>query len=113
MQIKKFEIDFCGRPLTAEFSDLAEQANGSVMVKYGETIVMATAVTTDSKKEGLEHFPLTVDYEENCDLELIVCGKGDKINMIEGKANEAPEAIVLGALESAIPEIQKLIEFQN
>lgn len=220
MRIKKFEIDFCGRPLIAEFSDLAEQANGSVMVRYCETIVMATAVMIDNKKEELDHFPLTVDYEEkfyaagkilgsrflrregrpseeailngrmidrtlrplfnqkmrnetqviattlsidgqndpdvlaifaaslalassdipwngpigsvrvgksgdkfivnptskereNCDLELIVCGKGDKINMIEGKASEASEAIVLGALESAIPEIQKLIEFQN
>ncbi len=51
-----------GKTLTAEFSDLADQANGSVLLRYGNTTVLATAVLGE-KKEG-DFFPLTVDYEE-------------------------------------------------
>ena len=52
-----------GRTLSAEFNDLADQANGSVIVRYGNTAVMATAVMGKEPKEG-DFFPLTVDYEE-------------------------------------------------
>lgn len=63
-KIKKYETEFAGRTLTAEFSDLAEQANGSVLVKYGDTVVLATAVMSANERLGIDYFPLTVDYEE-------------------------------------------------
>ncbi|MFH1979101.1 MAG: polyribonucleotide nucleotidyltransferase [Patescibacteria group bacterium] len=220
MKIKKFEIDFHNRPLVAEFSDLTEQANGSVIVKYGETAIMATVVMSENSREGLGYFPLTVDYEEkfyaagkilggrfmrregrpseeavlngrmidrtlrplfdkrirneiqvvatalsidenndpdvigilaaslalatsdipwngpigalrisridgkliinptyeekkDADLDLVICGKDEKINMIEGMAKQIPEKEVLEALETSIPEIKKLIDFQK
>jgi len=217
---KKYELDFNGRPLVAEFSDITEQANGSVTVKCGETIVMATAVMAEHAREGMSYFPLSVDYEEKfyaagkilgsrfmrregrpseeavlngrmidrtlrplfdkrirndiqivtspvsldeendpdvlailsaslalatsdipwngpigavrvakigddfvinpsyeqkegADLEMVVCGKDGKINMIEGQGNQIPKDIVLEAFKKAVPEIEKLIEFQK
>ena len=50
--------------MTAEFSDLAERANGSLLLKYGETVILATAVMGKNEKEGMQYFPLTVDFEE-------------------------------------------------
>ncbi len=64
MQIKKYETDFNGEKLSVEISDLADQANGSVLVRYGDTAVFATAVMSNNRREGLDHFPLSVDYEE-------------------------------------------------
>ncbi|HNX00505.1 MAG TPA: polyribonucleotide nucleotidyltransferase [Candidatus Cloacimonadota bacterium] len=57
-------IDFCGRTLTLETGKIAKQANGSVLVTYGETIVLVTAVIGDLPKEETDFFPLTVDYME-------------------------------------------------
>ncbi|MBU1178991.1 polyribonucleotide nucleotidyltransferase [Patescibacteria group bacterium] len=220
MQTKKYQIDFHNRPLAAEFSDLTEQANGSVIVKYGDTTVMATVVMAGQAKENINHFPLTVDYEEKfyaagkilggrfmrregrpseeavlngrmidrtlrplfdgrmrneiqvivttlsmdenndpdtpailasslalatsdipwngpigavrigrinnelvinptyeekekSDLDLVVCGKDGKINMVEGGADQVPEEIVLEAMEKVLPEINKIVDFQN
>ncbi|MCL5781942.1 MAG: polyribonucleotide nucleotidyltransferase [Patescibacteria group bacterium] len=59
---KEYEIEVGGRKLVAEFNDLADQANGAVMVRYGDTVVLATAVM-GAKRDG-DFFPLTVDYEE-------------------------------------------------
>ncbi len=64
MQIKKYETDFGGEKLSVEISDLADQANGSVLVRYGDTAVFATAVMSHNRREGLDYFPLSVDYEE-------------------------------------------------
>jgi len=217
---KRFEIMFHNRPLVAEFSNLAEQANGSVILKYGETTIMATAVMSENTEEGLDHFPLMVDYEEKfyavgkilggrfmrregrpsdeavlngrmvdrtlrplfdhriknevhvvvtalsidekndpdvigilaaslalatsdipwngpigalrmghvnnnfvinpvngteeeSDLDLVICGKDEKINMIEGAAEQISEKTVIEALGLSLPEIKKLIDFQN
>ncbi len=58
------QIDFGGRPFSLETGKVAKQANGSVMVQYGETVVLVTAVTSDKKREGLDFVPLTVNYQE-------------------------------------------------
>jgi polyribonucleotide nucleotidyltransferase len=63
MTHKEYSLDIGGKKLTAEFSDLADQANGSVILRYGNTTVMATAVMGKEPKDG-DFFPLTVDYEE-------------------------------------------------
>src|SRR3989344_4350029 len=64
MKTEKFSMEISGRTLTAEFPNWAEQANGSVLVRYGETIVLATAVMSKSERAGVDFFPLSVDYEE-------------------------------------------------
>lgn len=50
--------------MTAEFTDLTEQANGSVILRYGNTAVLATAVMSSRTRDDIDYFPLTVDYEE-------------------------------------------------
>lgn len=64
MKSEKFSIEFAGKTLTAEFSNLTEQANGSVVVQYGDTVVLSTAVMSKNERLGLNFFPLSVDYEE-------------------------------------------------
>jgi len=63
MQIKEYSLEIGGKQLIVQFSDLADQANGSAIVRYGDTTVLATAVI-GGKREGQDWFPLTVDYEE-------------------------------------------------
>jgi polyribonucleotide nucleotidyltransferase len=223
MQKKNFSCEIGGKTLTATFSDLTEQANGSVIVSYGKTIVLATAVISKNKRENVDFFPLTVDYEErfyaagqilgsrfvrregkpsdeailsgriidrtirplfddhirneiqviitvlsidkddpdilainaaslalatsdipwngpvsairltkhskadapeinpdydfrrhdDAELELVICGRNGKINMIEASGKEMPEAIIADALEQALPELKKLEDFQE
>ena len=57
-------MDLGGKKLTAEFNDWVENAHGSVVLKYGLTTVLATAVMSKNQREGGDFFPLTVDYEE-------------------------------------------------
>jgi len=62
--MQNLQINFGGRPFSIETGKVAKQANGSVMVQYGETVVLVTAVTSDKKREGLDFIPLTVNYQE-------------------------------------------------
>ncbi|HHU22726.1 MAG TPA: polyribonucleotide nucleotidyltransferase [Clostridiales bacterium] len=61
---RKYSIDFCGRPLTLEVGKLAELCNASVLVRYGETTVLVAATASSRPKEGVDYFPLSVDFEE-------------------------------------------------
>ncbi len=63
-EAQRFSIEFAGRPLTLETGRLAGLADGAVLVTYGETVLLATAVSSDSPREGIDFFPLTVDFEE-------------------------------------------------
>ncbi|WP_091566570.1 polyribonucleotide nucleotidyltransferase [Melghirimyces thermohalophilus] len=63
MESTVFETELAGRRLTLEFGKYANQANGSVLVRYGETAVLATATASEEPKD-LPFFPLTVNYEE-------------------------------------------------
>ena len=59
-----FSTDLGGRPLTIETGKIAKQANGSVLVRYGDTAVVVAVTGTDTPREGVDFFPLTVDFEE-------------------------------------------------
>ncbi len=59
-----FSLDFCGRGLTVETGEIAKQAGGSVLVRYGDTVVLSCATASKNAKEGIDFFPLTVSYEE-------------------------------------------------
>ncbi len=86
MQKKEYSVEIGGKTLTAQFTDLAEQAQGSVILKYGETIVLATACMSHDKLQGLGFFNLTVDYVER----FYAAGKisGSKFVKREGKPSE-------------------------
>jgi polyribonucleotide nucleotidyltransferase len=60
----RVQIDFHGRPLSIEVGRLARQAGGAALVQYGETVVLATAVASQSARPGIDFFPLTCDYQE-------------------------------------------------
>ncbi|MBS1233189.1 MAG: polyribonucleotide nucleotidyltransferase, partial [Nitrospirae bacterium] len=62
--MKRVEIEIRGKKLTLETGKFAKQADGSVLAQYGDTVVLATAVADKNPKEGLDFFPLTVDYQE-------------------------------------------------
>ncbi|GAB1468264.1 polyribonucleotide nucleotidyltransferase [Candidatus Cloacimonadota bacterium] len=62
--ITRREMDFCGRPLIVETGKMAKQANGSVFIQYGETVVLVTATMSKEASLNQDFFPLTVDYIE-------------------------------------------------
>ena len=61
---KQFETELAGRKLIIENGKIAELANGSVMVRYGDTVVMVNVTASPEPREGIDFFPLSVDYEE-------------------------------------------------
>ena len=61
---KVFETEFCGRPLVVETGKMAQLAGGACLVRYGETVVHATATASAKPRDGIDFFPLAVDYEE-------------------------------------------------
>ena len=60
----KIELDYCGRPLCVDLGKVARQADGAALVRFGETVVLATAVASKDIREEIDFFPLTVDYQE-------------------------------------------------
>ena len=61
---KQYSMTLAGRPLTLEVGKLAELANAAVLVKYGETTVLVTATASARPRDGIDYFPLGVDFEE-------------------------------------------------
>jgi polyribonucleotide nucleotidyltransferase len=61
---KKYTIDFAGRPLTLEVGHVAELCNAAVVAKYGETTVLCCVTASARPKDGIDYFPLSVDFEE-------------------------------------------------
>ncbi len=86
---KEFSIDWAGRKLTISTGQLAKQANGAVTVRYGDTVVLCTAVLGEAK-DDMDHLPLMVDYEER----MYAAGriKGSRFVKREGRATD--EAIL-------------------
>ena len=64
MDYKSYTMDLAGRPLTLEFGKYCEQANGSVWVRLGDTVVMVNATMAPEPRDGVDFFPLAVDVEE-------------------------------------------------
>ena len=61
---KIYETEVAGRPLSLEFGKVAGLANGSVIVRYGDTVVISCATASDKPRDGIDFFPLSIDYEE-------------------------------------------------
>ena len=64
MAVHKLEVDMAGRQMTLETGRLAGLADGAVLVRYGDSVLLATAVSSTQPREGIDFFPLTVEYEE-------------------------------------------------
>ena len=82
---KKFEMELAGRTLRVDIGRVAKQANGAVLMHYGDTVVLSTATASDKPREGIDFFPLSVEYNEK----LYAVGKiPGGFNKREGKASE-------------------------
>ena len=82
---KSFTMELAGRNLTVEIDRVAKQANGAAFMHYGETTVLSTATASDKPREGIDFFPMSVEYEEK----LYAVGKiPGGFNKREGKASE-------------------------
>jgi polyribonucleotide nucleotidyltransferase len=94
LNASKIEKDIAGAKFVLETGSLAQQANGSVLARLGDTVVLATAVMSKSVREGMNYFPLLVDYEER----LYAAGKikGSRFIKREGRATD--DAILSGRL---------------
>lgn len=94
MKKGKVEADLAGKKFSLETGSLAMQADGSVLARLGDTVVLATAVMSKNLREGMDYFPLLVDYEER----LYAAGKikGSRFIKREGRATD--EAILSGRL---------------
>ena len=82
---KSFSMELAGRTLTVDVGRVAAQANGAALMHYGDTVVLSTATASDKPREGIDFFPLSVEYEEK----LYAVGKiPGGFNKREGKASE-------------------------
>ena len=83
--MKQFTMELAGRPLVVEVGRVAAQANGAAFMHYGDTVVLSTATASEKPREGIDFFPLSVEYEEK----LYSVGKiPGGFNKREGKASE-------------------------
>ena len=83
--VKTFTMDLAGRTLSVQVGKVGKQANGCVFIQYGETTVLSTATASDKPRDGIDFFPLSVEYEEK----LYAVGKiPGGFNKREGKASE-------------------------
>ena len=82
---KTFEMELAGRTLRVDVGRVAKQANGAALMHYGDTVVLSTATASDKPREGIDFFPLSVEYNEK----LYAVGKiPGGFNKREGKASE-------------------------
>ena len=82
---KSYSMELAGRTLTVDIGRVAAQANGAVFIKYGDTTVLSTATASDKPRDGVDFFPLSVEFEET----MYSVGKiPGGFNKREGKASE-------------------------
>ena len=98
---KSFSMDLAGRKLTVEVGRVAAQANGAAFMHYGDTVVLSTATASAKPREGIDFFPLSVEYEEK----FYSVGKiPGGFNKREGKASE--NAILTARIQELTAHLQ-------
>lgn len=86
--------DFCGRKLTLETGRVGFRSTASVIVRYGDTVVLGTAMISDKKLEGFDYFPLSIDYEEK----MYASGKISGSRFIKREGRPSDDAILIGRI---------------
>lgn len=94
MTPQSFEATWHGRTLKAEFGRFAEQAHGACTVQYGDTVVLATVVRSENMRDGINYFPLMVDFEER----MYAAGKIKGSRFIKREGRPTDEAVLSGRL---------------
>lgn len=94
LNVKQWSIDWGGRKLTIETGKLALLTHGSCTVRYGDTVILATVVKSKKVRDGIDYFPLMVDFEEK----LYAAGKIKGSRFIKREGRPSDEAILAGRL---------------
>ncbi|HSD55855.1 MAG TPA: polyribonucleotide nucleotidyltransferase [Candidatus Saccharimonadales bacterium] len=92
--ITSVETEFCGRTLKLEIGRVGFRTSASVMVTYGDTVVLGTAMVSDKPVAGMDYFPLSIDYEEK----MYAAGKISGSRFIKREGRPSEEAILIGRL---------------
>lgn len=92
--IIKVETEFCGRPLSLEINRVGFRTTASVLVRYGETVVLGTAMVSGQPMTGFDYFPLSIDYEEK----MYAAGKISGSRFIKREGRPSEDAILIGRL---------------
>ncbi|MDD5251590.1 MAG: polyribonucleotide nucleotidyltransferase [Patescibacteria group bacterium] len=116
MEAKNFQTQWGGKTLSVEVGKLAQQANASCVVRYGDTVVLAAATQAHNARTGIDFFPLSVEYEEK----MYAAGKIKSSRFIKREGRPTDEAVMTGrmidrALRPIFPhgmrhEVQVVIE---
>src|SRR3990172_2796351 len=93
-KIIKVETQFCGKPLTLEVNRVGFRTSASVLARYGDTVVMGTAMVSPETVKGLDYFPLSIDYEEK----FYAAGKISGSRFIKREGRPSDEAVLIGRL---------------
>lgn len=92
--IIKVETEFCGRTLSLEVGRVGFRTSASVVARYGDTVVLGTAMVSDKPVTGMDYFPLSIDYEEK----MYAAGKISGSRFIKREGRPSEEAILIGRL---------------
>jgi polyribonucleotide nucleotidyltransferase len=93
-EIIKVETDFCGRTLSLEVGRVGFRSTASVIVRYGDTVVLGTAMVSPKVVEGMDYFPLSIDYEEK----MYAAGKISGSRFIKREGRPSDDAVLIGRL---------------
>lgn len=93
-EIVKVETEFCGRTLSLEVNRVGFRTSASVIVRYGETVVLGTAMVNPKMVIGMDYFPLSIDYEEK----FYAAGKISGSRFIKREGRPSDDAILIGRL---------------
>jgi polyribonucleotide nucleotidyltransferase len=93
-KIIKVSTDFCGRELSLEVGRVGFRTSASVLVRYGDTVILGTAMVSPEAVRGMDYFPLSIDYEEK----FYAAGKISGSRFIKREGRPSDEAILIGRL---------------
>ncbi len=93
-KIIKVSTDFCGKELTLEVGRVGFRSSASVIARYGDTVVLGTAMVGDKPLQGFDYFPLSIDYEEK----MYAAGKISGSRFIKREGRPSDDAILIGRL---------------
>jgi polyribonucleotide nucleotidyltransferase len=93
-EITTVTTEWCGRPLTLEINRVGFRTSASVLARYGDTVVLGTAMVSSNKVSGLDYFPLSLDYEEK----FYAAGKISGSRFIKREGKPSDEAVLIGRL---------------
>ncbi|HVW22888.1 MAG TPA: polyribonucleotide nucleotidyltransferase [Candidatus Saccharimonadales bacterium] len=92
--IIKVETELCGRPLSLEVNRVGFRTSASVIARYGDTVVLGTAMVSPNRVQGFDYFPLSIDYEER----FYAAGKISGSRFIKREGRPSDDAILIGRL---------------